>query len=642
MAELNRQVRRVAGADTYPDLTDAGLLAAYAANDDADALAAIIDRHGPMVYATCRRVLGDPNEADDAFQAVFLVLIRKAATVRGAELAGWLYGVALRTAKASRKLAARRQRLDQKYRAANAREAAEDPDLLEAADLRAVLDRELARLTSSARTAIVLCDLEGRTRKQAAAELGWPEGTVAARLTRAREVLARRLARLGVVPTVALMVGLLAREAKGKVPPAVRETTLKAVLKAGPVATGAAKLAAVAGAGAVNALFWGGAAVLTVGVIVVAVLLSRPGPRPAGPPGGEPGPGAGEAGTTRPRPATPPAVPPGVRPGDWLFLATEPGGKTVGVRDSDGRAFDLPSLGLPDGAVLSSDGKRAAWVGTADDGSRGAVRGQLLVGDVGNGRVRGTWVNQIRGRAAYPVVRDPDWVPDRNKIIVVLDPDGPGLPPGSKSVVMTVNADADGTELEIKRTFTERVFRPKMTKDCMWWACLHDAGKAGNVQLHNLVIYGGTKGEQTIEEGVEVLDFTFCPATSMFMAYSVAGKGLRVIHLESGGKGSPFTTPAAAGLDEAADFGHLFCRPDSRTIGFRPVYVRGPRADGIRGPDQVGFFHMMDGGNFTYHPLPANLRPVGWTQPAGPGPTGQRVGPVRAPAAPAARKGDRP
>src|SRR5207248_10762621 len=132
------------------------------------------------------------------------------------------------------------------------------------------------------------------------------------------------------------------------------------------VASGVARLASVAGVGVLNTVFWAGTGTLTVGVVEVAVLLSRPGPRPAAP-----GPGAGPPADTangagQPKPAAAPAVPPGFRAGDWMFVAAEPGGRTVGVRDSDGRVADLPPLRLPDGAALSGDGKRAVWVGTAD------------------------------------------------------------------------------------------------------------------------------------------------------------------------------------------------------------------------------------------------------------------------------------
>ncbi len=599
-------------ADDDTDRPDADLLAAYARRRDPDALAVLIDRHGPMVYATCRRVLGDPHEADDAFQAVFLVLIRKAGTVRGDQLAGWLHGVAVRTAKASRKLAARRQRLDQKYRAANTREAVEDPDLVEAADLREVLDRELGRLTPAARNALLLCDLEGRSRKQAAAELGWPEGTLATRLARAREVLARRLVRLGIVPSVAVALLLLAREAKAQVPPTVRDAALG--LATGPAAKTVTTLATATTVGAGGAVFWAGAGVVTVGIVVCAVMATRPGGGPAAPvpkfpekppeewqQGGGPGRGGN--------------MPQILPAGDWEFIACEPGGRTVAVRVTDGRTTDLP-LRLPEGAVLSREGKRATWVGVAD----GRVPGQLFAGDALDGPVRGTWINPVK-KPPFPQVFDPDWVPGANKVVVAIDPTGLDQPPDVKGAVFTVTAD--GTDqLEPLGVFPERVSRPKMSVDGKRWACLHDAGKAGNVPLHNLVLHtAGDEAGVTVVKGKEVIDFCFCPL-GMYLAYSVAGEGLTVVTVQDPRPTRPIP-PAAMGLDDRLDYGHLFCRRDVQVLGFRPVFVRGTRIEGkglklnvapgeVRGLDRVGFVHLMEGMRVSTFPLPPELRPVGW------------------------------
>jgi len=225
---MKNMIRQAFGAGSPRDPTtpDAELLAAYNRDNDQGAFAALVDRHGPLVYSVCRRVLSDPHDADDAFQAVFLVFLRRAGSLRGGQLAGWFYGVALRTAKAARKTTARRQRLDAKYRETDPRVADEPADPAEAADLRAVLDRELGRLSASARAAILLCDVEGRTRKEAAAELGCPEGTIATRLTRAREMLARRLARLGITLAVPVLIAFLATESRAAVPVRVKAAVL--------------------------------------------------------------------------------------------------------------------------------------------------------------------------------------------------------------------------------------------------------------------------------------------------------------------------------------------------------------------------------------------------------------------------------
>jgi RNA polymerase sigma factor (sigma-70 family) len=179
-------------------LSDAQLLERFLAGhrDTAeDAFAAVVERHGPMVFRVCRRILMDSNDADDAFQVTFLVLARKARAIARLErLANWLYGVAVRTAKEVRKSAAHRRaregRVDNLVRVELPPE--EDID-----ELRFVIDDELSRLPESFRALVVLCDLEGKTQTEAARLLGVPVGTVSSRLSRGRNLLRQRLARRG-------------------------------------------------------------------------------------------------------------------------------------------------------------------------------------------------------------------------------------------------------------------------------------------------------------------------------------------------------------------------------------------------------------------------------------------------------------
>jgi RNA polymerase sigma factor (sigma-70 family) len=169
---------------------DEHLLDLFVQHSDEAAFEALLLRHGPMVLGVCRRVLGNYHDAEDAFQATFLVLAKKAASVQPpSQLGNWLHGVAHRTALAARRTAARR--CAREARAMPRKAQADDG----AARLREVLDGELASLPPAYREVIVLCDLEGRGRKEVAAQLGCPEGTVASRLARARQSLARRLAR---------------------------------------------------------------------------------------------------------------------------------------------------------------------------------------------------------------------------------------------------------------------------------------------------------------------------------------------------------------------------------------------------------------------------------------------------------------
>ncbi|HVK12350.1 MAG TPA: sigma-70 family RNA polymerase sigma factor, partial [Gemmataceae bacterium] len=168
------------------DVPDADLLAAYTSARDEAAFAGLLRRHGPTVLGACRRVLGPGPDADDAFQATFLVLARKAATVRPrAAVGGWLYGVAVKAALQVRTAEARR-RTKEREATTMPRPADDHPPN----DDLAALNREIARLPDELRAALVLCELEGKTRAAAARQLGWPEGTVASRRARTRRARA--------------------------------------------------------------------------------------------------------------------------------------------------------------------------------------------------------------------------------------------------------------------------------------------------------------------------------------------------------------------------------------------------------------------------------------------------------------------
>jgi RNA polymerase sigma factor (sigma-70 family) len=188
-ALIGSSAEDVAPPDAMP--TDAELLARWCGSADRAALELLIRRHGGLVLGVCRRVLGNVPDADDAFQAVFLIFVRKAASLsRPEQVAGWLHGVALRVARRARADRARRHE-----REAPMVEpvAPVPPD--DVGDLRRVLDEELERLPDKYRLPILLCDLEGMTLAEAARQLGWPKGTVAGRLSRGRELLRRRLTR---------------------------------------------------------------------------------------------------------------------------------------------------------------------------------------------------------------------------------------------------------------------------------------------------------------------------------------------------------------------------------------------------------------------------------------------------------------
>jgi RNA polymerase sigma factor (sigma-70 family) len=284
--EVLRQLRRAVLPPDGGPLTDGQLLESFLDGRDEAALAALVRRHGPMVWGVCRRVLTNHHDAEDAFQATFLVLVRKAASVRPRALVGnWLYGVARQTALKARALAARRKGRE--------RQVTEMPEAAVADqdrgdDLLKLLDEELGRLPDKYRAVLVLCDLEGKTRREVAGQLDLAEGTVASRLARGRAMLGRRLTRRGVALPAGALAAVLARQVSAGVPAPVLSATIKAVtvVAVGKAATGviAAPAAALA-EGVLKAMLMcklkaALAVVLALGLLATgaAVLACRPAP----------------------------------------------------------------------------------------------------------------------------------------------------------------------------------------------------------------------------------------------------------------------------------------------------------------------------------------------------------------------------
>lgn len=192
-----RYIRRLAGREALAADGDGPLLRRFCAQGDEQAFAALVHRHGPLVQGVCRRVLGNSHAAEDAFQATFLVLLRRAAALHGsATVAGWLYTVAYRVALRARSSAARRRARETEMAK---HLCVETLDPAPAHDLQDLLDEELNRLPQRYRAPVVLCYLEGRTNEEAARLLGWTRRSVTGRLARARQVLHERLTRRGVV-----------------------------------------------------------------------------------------------------------------------------------------------------------------------------------------------------------------------------------------------------------------------------------------------------------------------------------------------------------------------------------------------------------------------------------------------------------
>jgi RNA polymerase sigma factor (sigma-70 family) len=192
-------------------LTDGRLLESFRVNRDEAAFEILVKRHGPMVLGVCRRVIGNVHDAEDAFQAVFLVLAKKAGSITRGDLIGnWLYGVAYRTALHARGRLSRRRAREMQVKDMPQPTVSPDYELHE---LHQVLDQELNRLPDKYRLPIILCDLEGRPRKDVACQLKVPEGTLSSRLTTGRQLLARRLGRYGLAVSGAVVAAALSQQA---------------------------------------------------------------------------------------------------------------------------------------------------------------------------------------------------------------------------------------------------------------------------------------------------------------------------------------------------------------------------------------------------------------------------------------------
>jgi RNA polymerase sigma factor (sigma-70 family) len=247
LTDVLRQLRRLYAAEPARDLGDGELLERFLARREETAFAILVQRHGPMVLGVCRRVLRDPDAVEDAFQATFLALVQRSASIRQrGSLGSWLYAVARRIARRARErdMAQRNQERGCAERPRG--EALDDPAWRE---LRSVLDEEVGALPERYRAPVVLCYLEGKSYDQAARDLGWPKSSLASRLSRARGLLRQRLARRGLaLSAAALAAGLAEKAARAAVPALLTINTVKGATRfiAGQAAPGALPSPAVA------------------------------------------------------------------------------------------------------------------------------------------------------------------------------------------------------------------------------------------------------------------------------------------------------------------------------------------------------------------------------------------------------------
>lgn len=332
LCNLRRAVLRQDGAGR----TDGQLLASFIDQKDEAAFEALVRRHGPMVFGVCRRVTRNHHDAEEAFQATFLVLARKASSVKPREkVANWLHGVALRTAMKARAMTAKRRGREKQVTETPEPEAAQQD---QGRDLRPLLDQELNGLPENYRLPILLCDLEGKTIREATRQLGWPQGTLAGRLVRGRRLLAKRLASRGVALSAGPLAAVVWQDAAfAAVPTSLMSSTAKA---AAIVAAGRATVAgvistevAVLTEGVLKAVLLNKLKTAAAGLLSVGLLL-----------------GAASAVYRTQAAEPPPAEPPRGTPrakalaqldGKWTLVAEERNGRATPAKEVEGRRMAL-------------------------------------------------------------------------------------------------------------------------------------------------------------------------------------------------------------------------------------------------------------------------------------------------------------
>jgi RNA polymerase sigma factor (sigma-70 family) len=403
MNEVIQYLRNALLLPEGTDRTDGQLLECFVSRRDPTALEALVRRHGQMVWGVCRRVLRAHQDAEDAFQATFLVLLRKAPTIVPREMVGnWLYGVAHQTALKARATRAKRQAREKQV-IEMPEPAAREPQLWN--DLQAVLDGELSRLPDKYRAVFVLCELEGKTGREAARQLGLPEGTAASRLSRARAMLAKRLARQGLMVSGGTLAAVLsAKAASASVPAGVTSSTIAALTQVAAGTAGAiSPPVAALTEGVLKAMALNKLKTLTVVLLMVGACAAAAGTGMLAAQRSEPKPAA-EA-RQLPAPDHPPKrvdrrgdpLPPGAiarlgtlrlrHSGMVDSVVFSPDGKTLASGDSNGemRLWDAATGELLR-AFVDQDYNRVTALAFSPDGKRLASnKGRLSLWDVATG-----------------------------------------------------------------------------------------------------------------------------------------------------------------------------------------------------------------------------------------------------------------
>ncbi len=416
-ASALRQLQTLFAAGTTTGLTDGELLERYKAERALSAEAAtaaetafevLVDRHGAMVWGVCHRVLGDAHEAEDAFQATFLVLVRKAGSVRvDGSLGRWLYGVAHRVARRARSEAQRRgSRIDQALATSS-----DDPvGDVELRDLRSAVGDELDRLPAKYRCPVELCHLQGLTYDQAARQLNWPVATVKSRLSKGRLRLRERLARRGVAPGAFASTRAYLREARAAIPQELVRSTARAATSS---ATGVFPPAVTdLTEGILKMMMWEKLKLVMVGAFVVvgltAEVLSQQAPK--GP----------IVGLQKPEAAAPPSKKADAKAEtDPRWVRNLPNGATIQVVGISPHPSGPDTWWRPDGTpLLEPPCDRSGTKITADDDA--IIRSVVVrLINIPVEADQDWWINEANGGSG-PARRNGQSVPDLSEVVVLF------------------------------------------------------------------------------------------------------------------------------------------------------------------------------------------------------------------------------
>lgn len=538
-----RYLRAVAGAN--PDgPTDAELLARFAANRDQGAFELLVWRHAGMVTTVCRNILRDHHAAEDATQAAFLALARKAASVRE-NPAGWLFRVASRIALRSRKSETPLPRTVAEIQAADHED-------------NSILHEELAKLPEKYRVPILLCYFEGLSHADAAKRLGWPVGTVAGRIARAKDILQSLLVRRGVVIPSA---GLTALCITNGIDGAFASETARAALAfaSGHGAIDVAPSIVHAAKGAIRAMVISKLKT-TAGVLFACAALTAGGMWAMGQGPDESGQAAG-SGLAQPASTGSPVSSP-----DWWLIAINANGG-LAVHPTDAKTVPLPAAKPK--KEYSPDGKKRLLIDFKKEiPNRGgqSTFDQLLVEDLTKDL---NAFDRFKGLAGYDTPergtspQDPVWSPDGKRIAYVAT-----HPTEQMRQVHVVNTD--GTYLvRLRPAGAGGIAKPLFLPDGSI-AYFVQTERKGKQTFYDLMIHDGTKAKRLIER-IEAWDTAIRPDGKQI---AIGTDSLSIYDAKSG-KLISQVPMSDVNKDWPVVFTNLVWRPDGKAIGFKPTFVGG-------------------------------------------------------------------